>query len=117
MDFTVFVFGSNLQGIHGAGAALEAKVLYGAEQGTGVGRTGNAYAIPTKMTPRIALELADIEVHVHEFLIYALNHPEETFFVTAVGCGLAGYTPEDIGPMFKGAPSNCSLPHMFQRYL
>lgn len=113
----VFVFGSNLLGIHGAGAAWHARFQYGAQDRVGVGRTGNAYALPTKRTPQISLSLEEIQEHVYQFLLYALNHPDETFLVTPVGCGLAGYTPEEIGPMFRGAPSNCIIPSEFKRYV
>jgi hypothetical protein len=113
----VFVFGSNLSGVHGAGAALHARFYYGAVLGQGVGRWGNSYAIPTKRTPYIPLSLEEIQEHIHQFLLYALNHPDETFLVTPVGCGLAGYTQEEIGPMFRGAPSNCIIPSEFKRYV
>ena len=105
----IFVFGSNLQGIHGAGAALHAKHNYGAVQGVGVGRMGNAYAIPTKSTPWKQLPLETIFSYVSVFIDYAKTHPELEFQVTRVGCGLAGYTDSQIAPMFKGSPVNCHL--------
>lgn len=106
---TVFVFGSNKQGIHGAGAALHAKLKYGAKIGIGVGRTGNAYAIPTKNKPtrdKRQLSLEEIFGYVKDFLEYAKENPDDIFQVTAVGCGLAGYIPEEIAPLFVGSPSN-----------
>lgn len=107
---TCFVFGSNLQGRHGAGAALTAKTSWGAEQGVGVGPTGNAYALPTKRTPYETLPLDQIQLHVEEFLKHAANHPDVRFQVTAIGTGLAGYKHEQIAPMFEHAPKNCLLP-------
>jgi len=106
----IFVFGSNLAGRHGAGAALHAKKFFGAVYGVGVGRTGDAYALPTKDHWMCPLSLPRISSHVQAFLHYAREHPELDFQVTRVGCGLAGYTDEQIGPMFTGAPSNCALP-------
>lgn len=106
----IFVFGSNLAGRHGKGAALYAKKVHNAEYGVGIGRTGNAYAIPTKDEKIKTLPLSRIEVYVNDFLIYAKTHPELEFQVTKIGCGLAGYNENDISPMFKNAPINCHLP-------
>ena len=114
---TIFVFGSNLAGRHGAGAALTARRKYGAVYGVGVGRTGNAYAIPTKDRHLRPLPLRDIAVSVLVFLTYAADHPDLTFQVTAVGTGLAGYRHADIAPMFVGAPGNCRLPPEWGEYL
>lgn len=113
----IFVFGSNLAGRHGKGAALEARHLHGAVPGVGVGRTGNAYAIPTKDWHLQTLPIAAIAEHVARFIEYAREHPELTFQVTRVGCGLAGYTDEQMAPLFRGAPSNCELPDSWQLYL
>jgi len=106
----IFVFGSNESGIHGAGAAYHARKFYGAVWGVPEGRTGDAYAIPT-VGPEIkyTLELDDIKPYVDRFLAYARAHPELHFQVTEIGCGLAGYEHEEIAPMFKGAPNNCSF--------
>lgn len=106
----IFVFGSNLAGRHGKGAAKDAYNNYGAEYGVGVGRTGHSYAIPTKGKLLTTLALNVIKGHVSDFLTYAQTNPDERFLVTRVGCGLAGYTDEDIAPFFEGAPSNCHLP-------
>ena len=106
----VFVFGSNLAGRHGAGAALWARENKGAIYGQGVGIQGDSYAIPTKDEHLNTLPLDVISAHVEQFLVFAEHHPELTFQVTRVGCGLAGYTDEDIAPMFDGAPPNCTLP-------
>lgn len=105
----VFVFGSNLAGIHGAGSALEAKKNWGAIQGQGSGRQGNSYAIPTKYRPSKVLMLSYIEQYIYYFIRYAAEHPEDQFEVVDIGCGLAGYKPEQIAPMFKGAPSNVTF--------
>jgi hypothetical protein len=106
----IFVFGSNLAGIHGAGAALYAVIHHGAIYGQGIGLQGNSYALPTKDKRIKTLPLKDIKVFVSDFLNFAKSHPEMTFNVTRIGCGLAGYTDADISPMFKGAPQNCVLP-------
>lgn len=117
MATTIFVFGSNLAGRHGKGAALEARLKHGAVYGVGVGRTGNAYAIPTKDGRLSILPLSDIKVFVLAFIGYAQHHPELTFNVTRIGCGLAGYTDAQIGPFFKGSPSNCVLPGEWAPFL
>lgn len=104
---TIFVFGSNLAGRHGAGAALYAHDAYGAKYGVGIGRTGHAYAIPTKDADLNTLALEYIHHQVKEFLEYARYYKDEVFFVTKIGCGLAGYKNEEIAPMFRGAPENC----------
>lgn len=110
----IFVFGSNLAGRHGKGAALHAKQAHDAEYGVGIGRTGNAYAIPTKDARIRTLPLDRIAVHVAEFLAYARAHPNLDFQVTKIGCGLAGYQEQDIAPMFKDAPNNCHLPDLWR---
>lgn len=106
----IFVFGSNLSGFHGAGAAAFALVHHGAMPGMGFGRQGNSFAIPTKDFHVRPLDLKTIDMFVQLFIQYANNHPELRFQVTRVGCGLAGYTDEEIAPMFRAAPSNCDLP-------
>lgn len=111
----IFVFGSNLAGRHGKGAALEARIKYGAEYGVGEGRTGSAYAIPTKDLYLRPCSLGSIEMAVESFLRYAVRNSDLTFLVTRIGCGLAGYTDEAIAPMFKNAPDNCELPEGWRR--
>lgn len=108
-----FVFGSNLAGRHGAGAALHARKYFGARYGVGEGPQGNSYAIPTKDAELRTLALAEIEIGVAKFLAYARANPTLQFKVTAIGCGLAGYKPGQIAPMFADAPSNCELPDEF----
>lgn len=107
----IFVFGSNLAGIHGAGAARTAYELYGATWGKGEGLSYESYAIPTKNGSLETLTLDIIRQHVDTFLEYAWEHQELYFFITRIGCGLAGYTDEEISPMFAEAPANCELPN------
>lgn len=106
----IFVFGSNLAGRHGKGAALTARREWGALYGEGEGRTGRAYAIPTKDAQLRTLPLWDISVSVARFIEYARAHPELDFLVTRIGCGLAGYADAQVAPFFAGAPANCQLP-------
>lgn len=106
----IFVFGSNLAGRHGKGAALYAKQNHGAIYGIDIGLQGHSYAIPTKDSNLKTLPLSSIRVYVDQFIQYAINNPELSFEVTRIGCGLAGYNDSDIAPMFKDAPNNCYLP-------
>lgn len=110
----IFVFGSNLAGRHGAGAALYARKHHGAIYGEGVGLQGDSYAIPTKDARLGVLPLSAIRQYVDAFKVYAASRPDWTFQVTAIGCGLACYLPEQIAPMFSDAPSNCELPDRFK---
>ena len=86
----VFVFGSNLAGIHGKGAALAA-LKFGARWGTGCGLSGRTYAIPTKDSHLRPLRFDQVRRYIHGFLDYAREHPEQEFFVTRIGCGLARF--------------------------
>jgi len=113
----IFVFGSNLAGKHGKGAAKTALNKYGAEYGKGRGRTGNAYAIPTKSRKLNPLPLWRINYYVAQFLYYCTKHPTLKFRITRIGCGLAGYSNKKIAPMFKHAPSNCRLPKQWLNLL
>lgn len=115
----VFVFGSNREGRHGAGAALTAKNFWGAVYGQPRGIQGQSYAIVTKelrpFEPPVTIgEIAD---GVREFLAYALAHPTDQFMVTPIGCGLAGFTSNQIAPLFRGAPENVKLPEVFLKVL
>lgn len=106
----IFVFGSNEAGRHGKGAALWARQYAGAIYGQGEGRQGNSYAIPTKDKTLNSLTLDRIQFYVTRFLAYARAHPELEFQITPIGCGLAGYDPAEIAPLFQAAPPNCTLP-------
>jgi len=103
----VFVFGSNLAGIHGAGSARAALEEHGAVYGQGVGMAGNSYAIPTKDENIRTMRLEQIEPYVSDFVKFAKANPDMQFNIVAIGCGLAGFTPKQIAPMFEGAPDNC----------
>lgn len=111
----MFVFGSNLAGRHGRGAALEARQRWGAVYGVGEGLTGRSYAIPTKDHALKTRSLADIQASVECFIAFACTHPEYLFEVTRVGCGLAGYRDHQIAPMFASAPDNCELPEGWRK--
>lgn len=117
-DNRIFVFGSNLAGRHGAGSALAALRKHGAMMGKGHGWYGNSYAIPTKDHDLKVLPLDTIRHFVDTFLDFArLSKDSLVFDIVAIGCGLAGYKPEEIAPMFKDAPKNCNLPGEFIRVL
>lgn len=106
----IFVFGSNRAGIHGAGAARHAYTQLGAVWEQGEGLMGTSYAIPTKGHRLEVLKLEDIKVHVDKFIEFAWERRDLTFFVTRIGCGLAGYQDHEISPLFRFAPPNCELP-------
>lgn len=110
----IFVFGSNLQGSHGGGAARIAFDRFGAEWGVGVGLTGKCYAIPTMHGG-----VEEIAPYVDEFVDFARSHREMKFLVTRVGCGIAGFTDEQMAPLFKGAVDleNVLLPRSFVRVI
>lgn len=102
-----FVFGSNIAGRHGKGAALTAALNYGAIRGQGRGLQGRSYAIPTKDAALRTLPLPAVDQYIGEFIEFAKAHPEMSFYVTPVGCGLAGFNQEDVFPLFEGMPGNC----------
>lgn len=110
----IFVFGSNLQGAHGGGAAAAAMRHYGAVWGQGVGLQGQSYAIPTMQGGP-----ETIAPYVDAFADFAAQHPELRFLVTRIGCGIAGFSDEQIAPLFrKAAPlPNVCLPVAFQRLI
>ena len=110
----IFVFGSNLAGFHGGGAARIAYEQFGAEWGVGVGRTGQCYAIPTMQGG-----VETIKPYVNEFIMFTKQHPEYKFLVTRIGCGIAAFTPDEIAPLFKDAidVENVILPEDFVRVL
>jgi hypothetical protein len=113
----IFVFGSNLAGRHGKGAALHAVKYCGAIYGQGEGRQGLSYGIPTKDERLCAIALPEVSEYVRKFKAYASLNPSLIFKLTPIGCGLAGYRPEQIAPMFADAPPNVILPDEFKRVL
>lgn len=111
----IFVFGSNLSGRHGKGAAKTA-LGWGAKWGQAKGLQGRTYGIPTKnSTITRTLSVREIEPYVFEFIEFAKANPQMTFLVTEIGCGLAGLKPKDIAPLFKSAVNvfNVHLPSRF----
>lgn len=110
----IFVFGSNLLGQHGGGAARIAHNHFGAEWGVGVGLTGQCYAIPTMHGGVDA-----IAPYVDEFIEFARNNKDLKFLVTRIGCGIAGFRDEEIAPLFKNALNerNIILPKSFYNIL
>lgn len=110
MKNSIFVFGSNLAGRHGKGAALTAFREHGAIYGQGMGLQGNSYAIPTKDDNLKSLPINKVAQYVQAFIKFAKLNPDMKFNVTRIGCGFAGYEDEEIAPLFKNAPDNCVLP-------
>ena len=110
----IFVFGSNLAGQHGGGAARVARMMFGAVMGQGVGMQGRSYAIPTMQGG-----VETIKPYVDEFIEYARKHPELTFLVTRIGCGIAGFSDKAIAPLFEAAfhLPNVVLPESFARII
>lgn len=94
----IFVFGSNLAGAHGGGAARVAYKYFGAVMGQGVGLQGQSYAIPTMQGG-----IETIKPYVDEFIQFAVEHPDYKFLVTRIGCGIAGFWPDEIAPLFIDA--------------
>lgn len=106
----IFVFGSNLAGMHGGGAAYIAFQKFGAVMGCGVGLRGQSYAIPTMQGG-----VETIKPYVDEFITFAKSRPDLFFYVTRIGCGIAGFRDKDIAPLFKDAAGveNICLPKSF----
>lgn len=109
----IFVFGSNLDGRHGKGAALTAFRKFGARHGVAEGLTGQCYALPTVGRRLSRMPLRDVGAHCRKFVRFAASRPDLEFLITPVGCGLAGFRPKEIAPFFAGAPQNCILPECF----
>lgn len=114
---TVFVFGSNLAGTHAGGAAKMALIHFGAVKGVGRGWAGQSYAIPTMNEHLQQMPLSHIESYIEDFKIYTKNHPKNKYFLTSVGCGVAGYKVEEIAPMFKGISRNVIFPVSFRPFV
>ena len=110
----IFVFGSNLAGIHAGGAARTALEHFGAIMGQGVGLQGQSYAIPTMQGP-----VETIKPYVDQFIDLAREWDQTTFYVTRIGCGIAGFSDEKIAPLFKEALKlyNVILPESFVKIL
>ena len=110
----IFVFGSNLAGAHAGGAARVAHVRFGAVWGQGVGLQGQSYAIPTMQGG-----VETIKPYVDEFVSFAAEHKEYKFLVTRIGCGIAGFTPDEVAPLFVSALDleNVILPQDFVEVL
>ena len=106
----IFVFGSNVLGLHGGGAARAAHEKYGATWGLREGPMGRSYAIPTVGQIGHSLPITAIRSHVWRFVQYAIEYPEKTFVLTRIGCGLAGYADSEIAPLFAKAPANVIKP-------
>lgn len=114
----IFVFGSNLAGRHGKGAALDALCYHAAIYGQGTGLQGRSYAIPTKDEALRPLTIDEIIEHVDDFLVHAATNPSQKFQITRIGCGLAGYQDEEIAPLFAKAPKqNCFFDTKWRPYL
>lgn len=117
----VWVFGSNLAGLHGKGAAKVAAMYFGAKHGRGIGISGTSYAIPTKDADIVTLPLDTISTYIDRFVKFTnqMMHtaPQVKFFVTSIGTGLAGYRDVDIAPLFKHAATNCSFPEQWRPFL
>ena len=109
-DNEIFVFGSNLAGSHGGGAAWLAYERFGAVWGQGVGLQGQSYGIPTMQGG-----VETIRPYVDEFIAFAAEHLEYLFLVTRIGCGIAGFTPQEMAPLFAKAidMENVLLPKAF----
>lgn len=110
----IFVFGSNLDGLHGGGAARVAYQKFGAQWGKGVGMQGKSYGIPTMHGG-----VDEIKPYVDEFIEFALSNKEYTFLVTRIGCGIAGFKANEIAPLFAKAinAENILLPMDFVQVL
>lgn len=113
----IFVFGSNLAGIHGAGAAAYARKHHGAIYGQGIGLQGNSYGIPTKDARIVTLPIKDITKYVNQFIEFANRHQEMTFMVTRIGCGLAKLDYNSMASLFNDAPDNCLFDEQWRQYL
>jgi hypothetical protein len=120
----IFVFGSNLKGIHGAGAALAARRYYGAVLGVPEGFRGMSYALPAKVTPYIFMNLETLDKHVKNFVSFAKQHNQFSYFIVRVGCVLGGFKDQDVASLFKKHleafqvdTQNMSFPNEWKPYL
>ena len=106
----IFVFGSNLAGAHGGGAARLAYNRFGAIWGQGVGMQGQCYAIPTMQGG-----VETIKPYVDDFIRFAQTRTDLKFYATQIGCGIAGFKVGEIAPLFQDAIDieNIILPEAF----
>ena len=120
-DDSIFVFGSNIQGIHGAGAAKMAREHFGAKLRMADGLCGQSYAIPTRdMVAKNHFEnlkLSIIKINIEKFITFANDNERMSFYLTRVACGLAGYHDSVIAPLFSGCRTNCSFPQNWKIFL
>jgi len=112
----IFVFGSNESGRHGMGAAKTAMQKFGAQYGKGYGLQGQSFAIPTKDKWLKTLTIGKISQYLDEFFLFAKQHPEYKFYVTKIGCGLAGYSVQEMKELFvsREIPNHVIVPQEFR---
>lgn len=113
----IWVFGSNWAGRHGRGAALVARERYGARTGVAQGLVGTSYALPTKNERFETLPLEQVSEQIRLFVRFTHAKPHLRFFVTRVGCVLAGYKDEQIAPLFRGTGATCSFAQAWQCWI
>lgn len=111
----IFVYGANLKGRHGKGAAKEA-LNYGAIEGK-IGYSGRSYGIPTKNTNLGTMLLEEIKKYVDEFIIFATMSPDKLFILTRIGCGLARHSDEEMVKLFDGCPTNVIIPLDWRQFM
>jgi|SRR3990167_3736101 len=116
----IWVFGSNIGGNHTRGASRIARDSFGAAHGCGIGPSGQSYAIPTIDDQFNRLPLSQIALHVANFIRFAAEQPERSFFVTDVGCDRSGprnHRPADMAMLFADVPAHCSLPEAWRPFI
>ena len=114
---SVFVFGSNLNGAHVGGAARVAAEQFGASEGVATGAWGFSYAIPTLDRRFRPLPLETIKEFIVDFVADATKDLTTEYFITRIGCGIAGFKDSQIAPLFNGAPDNCNFPDNWEAFL
>lgn len=113
----VFVFGSNLAGKHGGGAARQALESFGAKLGNGRGMQGQSWALPTLGFNFEKLSLDEIEENLNDLKEYAQHNPNTEFLLTKIGCGIANFEVSEIAQLCSNMPSNVILPKEFIDFL
>lgn len=114
---TVFVFGSNEAGMHGAGAAKTAMEKHAYPYGKSYGHYGSAFGIPTKDERIRTLPELNVHLYINGFMAYAMGRPKLKFKISQIGCGLAGFEASLIAPMFTGSPKNCYFDEAWKPFL